>query len=71
MVIFYNLHVCPWFPGERKKFPILVFLGNIFFQIFQENLKIQDGRQRSHDHPIEKKFKKVFFFTYQLVKLRK
>jgi hypothetical protein len=45
MVVFYSLHVCPWIPGERTNFPILVFLGNIFLQIFQENFEIKDGRQ--------------------------
>jgi hypothetical protein len=51
MVVFYSLRVCPWIPGERKNFPL----------IFQENFEIQDGRQRSHDHPIEKtNFKNVF-----------
>jgi hypothetical protein len=37
-------------------FAILVFLGNIF----QEKSEIQDGRQRSHDHLIEKKISKKF-----------
>jgi hypothetical protein len=56
MVVFYSLHVCPWMiPDERKHFPVLVFFSKISFQIFQENFEIQDGRQRSHDHLIEKK----------------
>jgi hypothetical protein len=61
LVVFYSLHVCPWIPDERNKFPILVFLGNIFFQIFQETFEIHDGRQGSHDHPIENTFQKFFF----------
>jgi hypothetical protein len=43
MVVFYSWHVCPWIPGERKKFSyryLSLFLGNIFFQIFQENFEI-------------------------------
>jgi hypothetical protein len=74
MVVFYSLHVCPWIPGERKMFPTLFCLGNIFFQIFQENFEIQDGRQRSHDHPIETKFLKSFFTAISVgraVKMKK
>jgi hypothetical protein len=63
MVVFYRLQICPWISGERKKFPILVFLGN-FFQIFQEKFEIQDGHQRSHDMTTPlKTISKVFFFT--------
>jgi hypothetical protein len=39
----------------KEKFFLSYFFG--------KNFEIQDGRQRSHDHPIEKFFKKVFFFT--------
>jgi hypothetical protein len=44
----------------KNIFFYLSFLGNIFFQ---ENFEIQDGHQRSHDHPIEKNSKQVFFLT--------
>jgi hypothetical protein len=47
--------------NERKIFPFLIFLGKSFFQIFQEDFEIQDGRQRSYDHPIEKIQQKSFF----------
>jgi hypothetical protein len=46
MVVFYSLHDCPWIPGERKHFPVLVFFKKHFFlQFFQENFEIQDGRE--------------------------
>jgi hypothetical protein len=46
----------------KEKFSYLSFFRKHFFQIFQENFEIQDGRQRSHDHPIEKKkFQQSFF----------
>jgi hypothetical protein len=45
----------------KEQFSYLCFLGNIFFPIFQENFEIQDGRQRSHDHPIEKIIKMFSF----------
>jgi hypothetical protein len=42
---------------------------SFFRSIFQENFEIQDGRQRSHDQPIEKKFQTICFSSqlYQLV----
>jgi hypothetical protein len=48
MVVFYIFHVCPWLQVK------------ICFPIFQESFEIEDGHQRSHDHPIEKNFQ--FFF---------
>jgi hypothetical protein len=36
---------------KKKMSYLKLFLGNI---VFQKNFEIQDGRQRSHDHPIEK-----------------
>jgi hypothetical protein len=54
-VVFYSLHVCPWIPGERNNFPILV--GNIFFPDISGKFGIQD------DTLLEKNFKQVFFFT--------
>jgi hypothetical protein len=49
------------FQVKEKCFPIFGFFRKNFFQIFQENFEIQDGRQRSHYHPIEKKFQTSFF----------